>query len=131
MAALQDIYNLTIDLLDKRDGTGTLDERRLGQIRAKFPQIAMLVMLEVAELCNKPIEDPYIMDFSYDVNLPDFPALSVMPYGIAAEIARQGGDMEAYSAHAQTYTTMKKKIRLPMRETADVELLLAGLSGRA
>ena len=41
MAVLKEVYDLTLELLDKRDGSGRLEEARLLNLRAKFPALAV------------------------------------------------------------------------------------------
>lgn len=130
MAILKEVYEISLDLLDKRDGSGRLDDNRLLSIKNKVPSIATAIQLELAEMNNLRLENPLLKSMEDYVDLPDFSAYTVMPYGIAAELARQGGDSEAASYHLSKYEQMKKKIRLPAGEIEDSENFLNGLWGR-
>ena len=130
MAILQEIYDITLDLLDKRDASGNLNENRLLGIKKKFPSIATGIYAELAELNNIPLEMPLLYELGDSVDLPDFTAYSVMPYGIAETICRQGGDSQLADTMLARYKEMKKKIRIPESEICDSERLLDGLGGR-
>lgn len=130
MATLKEIYDLTLDLLDKRDGGGTLDAGRLMNLAAKFPQLASPIALELAEANNTYLENPLFEDLSEEVDLPAFTSYAVMPYGLAAELARQGGASELADELLLKYRQMKQAIRLPEQTTKDSENALRGLSGR-
>lgn len=129
MAVLKEVYDLTLELLDKRDGSGRLEEARLLNLRAKFPALATAMQLELAQLSGIHLENPLLKTLDDPVDLPDFPAYAVLPYGLAAELARQGGVSELAQQYWETYERRKREIRLEERGIEDAEHALRGLGG--
>jgi hypothetical protein len=130
LATLQDVFDIAIELLDKRDGGGNLDVKKIMNLKAKAPLLSSLLLQELAVCDGTDAPEELMRSFSEEMPLSNFAALAVMPYGLAALLAIQGGDKDLSSYLKGEYEMQKKKIKQPSNEIGSTTDTLDGLTGR-
>ena len=117
----QQVFELAMSLMDElNESSGSADTADTKEYKNRTLAILNVLRVEcwpasdtyaVEEPGKRPI-CPEITGFTTALPLDDGICQGVLPYGLAAELARQGGVSELAQQYWETYERRKREIRL-------------------
>lgn len=118
MTTGQEVFELTMSLIDEIEETGSVNETNTKGYKAKTPGILTVLQSELAkkEGLNMP---PIITDLNNDLVVSDHTARVIMPYGLAANLMlNENPDLAIYCN--SKYEEVKGKIKTIPHKITDV-----------
>jgi hypothetical protein len=113
----QDVLNLTATLIDEISETGTITFDNPDSYNAKT--LSILTMLQ-AELTTNDVTPTILTSMTQPLVVSDKVALTVLPYGLAAQLLLNEGDQSVASFMNSRFVELKGKIPTSIVQIQDV-----------
>lgn len=114
----QEVFNLTMALIDEVTDSGAISDANTRGYKAKTPAILTILQVELSR--KEGIDTPNIItDISLPLDVSDYAARLVLPYGLATHLMLdENPDTAAF--FNQKYEEMKRKIPTSFVPITDV-----------
>lgn len=103
----QKVFEKAIKLMDEVNETGAIIESKVQDYKAKAPAIIETLQYELSDAGTTFTE---YTDLTHNLTISDMKALTVLPYGLAAELMISADDDQSIAAYLNSrYEELKRK----------------------